>query len=1150
MKKLFYSLLTLAAALSLASCQPDKLLGGDALDGAPANLTLTVTLGPQTKTAFADGSQVNELYAGLYEITGTDTYAYVTHTATAGTITSGEGSVTFTGEIHRGKSYKVVFWAQKNGAPYTRAWDPAPTITASASGNANDEARDAFYGEYLTGTVNGNINETTAVELKRPFAQVNVLVPNDNIAAYTSLQSSMTVAQAPTVLNLATKDTSVPTTWSFTLADMAEPAFGNYVSSHKYVAMNYVLVDQTAADPRYDVAFRVKTNVDDTGENTLKTVANAPMKPNVRTNIIGNVFAEDFNLTVPVVINPTPGESVVTTVTVSVGQTAQQAQLLAYDPTLQTQVPTTINVVINHPINDASEAPTFTYNPDGVATAVWVIDNATQGTGHIEVTPLVENGITEITATFPAVTKAEYAPQTAKFYVKVGNGINATATSLTVNPTELAVKMGNTADFEVTASEGVGSITIAPMDNTYFTIALKEGSTYTVTPKAVTTDPVTVTISAPAASESYSAPADVTLEISVSAKDVVAQSVTFDPKSSAITFGDSFTVPAPTTENLAPNSALVYSLGEGTTADAFSITSAGVLTINHVGTAKIVATAAQVETTDKVYNSASDTYTLTVNKKQLDKPAAPTVQKSGDDGIEVSWVENENAASYTLSYAGASAATQTVTGLTATTYTIQNLADDTYVVTIKAVAAANGDYSDSEESDASEEVVIAAPVTNTIAEVAAMITSTDQSNPSDYTANLAGAVVSYVNGKNVYLEDNSGAIMLFIENSGLSAGQTITGPISGSGYVYNGLKEITAIGTAYTATDGGTIPETTVTLADLLANYDSYVSRRVKLVGVTVTNGIAASGDRDGEISQNASTIAVRSQLSSNGPVLTLNDIGNLIAYPAIYNTTKQLSFYETSQFTKTGEVPVLSATPATKTVNASETSVTWTITSNTDWTITPGTGVTASETSGNGNAEVTLSFAKNTTTTAATYTATVSADGCADVTITITQNGEGTVATTHYYTQVTSAPTDWSGSYLMVSSGKALSSISSTSTKYGIGSDVTISDGKIESTETVDAYVVVIEKATGSGSGYTMKLSNAYLNWTSGNSLNTVATESDNTRWTITSGTTSGNYIISNVADATRQIWWNTSSPRFACYAGKDESSTGYSAITLYKYE
>ena len=80
--------------------------------------------------------------------------------------------------------------------------------------------------------------------------------------------------------------------------------------------------------------------------------------------------------------------------------------------------------------------------------------------------------------------------------------------------------------------------------------------------------------------------------------------------------------------------------------------------------------------------------------------------------------------------------------------------------------------------------------------------------------------------------------------------------------------------------------------------------------------------------------------------------------------------------------------------VSAGTTSYTWTFFSNTNWTLTPGEGVTASATSGSGNAEVIFSFSPNESSNAATYTATVSANGCEDVTLTITQNGTGTSST------------------------------------------------------------------------------------------------------------------------------------------------------------
>lgn len=166
-----------------------------------------------------------------------------------------------------------------------------------------------------------------------------------------------------------------------------------------------------------------------------------------------------------------------------------------------------------------------------------------------------------------------------------------------------------------------------------------------------------------------------------------------------------------------------------------------------------------------------------------------------------------------------------------------------------------------------------------------------------------------------------------------------------------------------------------------------------------------------------------------------------------------------------------------------------------------------------------------------------------ASYTITVSNNETGPV-----FAKVTSAPEDWSGEYLMVceTAGQALSSISTTQTKYGIGEDVTIDNGTIEIDATTSAYIIVIENASDGNGSYTMRLSGDYLAWVSGNSLSTASTESDNTRWTISAGVTSGNWIIANVADDTRMIWYNTGSPRFACYTGKNESSS-YAAIQLY---
>lgn len=153
---------------------------------------------------------------------------------------------------------------------------------------------------------------------------------------------------------------------------------------------------------------------------------------------------------------------------------------------------------------------------------------------------------------------------------------------------------------------------------------------------------------------------------------------------------------------------------------------------------------------------------------------------------------------------------------------------------------------------------------------------------------------------------------------------------------------------------------------------------------------------------------------------------------------------------------------------------------------------------------------------------------------------------TTAYYEKVTSAPADWSGKYLLVVEDGvncALSGISTTSTKYGLGIEVSIDDNKIIASD-MSKYEVVIAKASTSGA-YTMAFDSSLLYWTSGNSLAVNSTESANTSWTISLD--NGKLSIYNCKDSARQLLWNKNSPRFACYTGK-ETDAGYYYPHLYK--
>ena len=105
----------------------------------------------------------------------------------------------------------------------------------------------------------------------------------------------------------------------------------------------------------------------------------------------------------------------------------------------------------------------------------------------------------------------------------------------------------------------------------------------------------------------------------------------------------------------------------------------------------------------------------------------------------------------------------------------------------------------------------------------------------------------------------------------------------------------------------------------------------------------------------------------------------------------------------------------------------------------------------------------------------------------------------------------------------------------------VTVSDNTL--TDTGDAIVLTVGK---NGDYYTFSYDSKYLNWTSGNNMNTAVAISDNTSFTI--AIEEGVTTISNVAGVSegRELQYNPSSPRFACYKGTQQSVCIYKKTEL----
>lgn len=167
-------------------------------------------------------------------------------------------------------------------------------------------------------------------------------------------------------------------------------------------------------------------------------------------------------------------------------------------------------------------------------------------------------------------------------------------------------------------------------------------------------------------------------------------------------------------------------------------------------------------------------------------------------------------------------------------------------------------------------------------------------NDKTFTLKLTDAVVSYVYGDRAYLEDASAGILVFLKDAQtLTAGQKFNGLVEVKAKTWYSLPEITSWTpfTSMTTETVAELPLQVVTVEELNNNYDKYEGRRVKVLGVTITTDF--SKDQSGQISQNGSSITLRA--GDNTINATRNDIVNVIGFPSIYNTGKQLAIWEQS---------------------------------------------------------------------------------------------------------------------------------------------------------------------------------------------------------------------------------------------------------------
>ena len=168
-----------------------------------------------------------------------------------------------------------------------------------------------------------------------------------------------------------------------------------------------------------------------------------------------------------------------------------------------------------------------------------------------------------------------------------------------------------------------------------------------------------------------------------------------------------------------------------------------------------------------------------------------------------------------------------------------------------------------------------------------------------YTVKVTDAVVTYANtaGTRAFIQDAFGGVYVYLTgtNDNIVKGKKYNGNLGIEAYKYNGAKEAVAFDfTGVTVTEGEVPAAKELTVAALLADYDSYEGQMIVLKGVTVDDAVNLAADRGGSVSKDGSSIAIYSQQSN--VVIEKDAVINVTAFPTYYNTTKQIGIWEPEQ--------------------------------------------------------------------------------------------------------------------------------------------------------------------------------------------------------------------------------------------------------------
>ena len=262
-------------------------------EGELSSITFNVATPEIATRAYSDGKTATVLQYAVYDAAGNELESF-TRSLAKENADAINGTKNIELQLTTGNTYSVIFWAAAPGAPYTVDLTNKTMTVDYTAAVCNDENRDAFFA-HQTFEVKGS--QTVNVELKRPFAQLNIGTADYTAAAnagYTPTKSSVTVKKIYSELDLETGAVSTPAEVTFAEKEFNKSETFPVDGGYEYLAMNYILVD--AAKETVDIEFTYT----DGSNPKVRKVGSVPVQRNYRTNIYGNLLTSEVDIKVEI----------------------------------------------------------------------------------------------------------------------------------------------------------------------------------------------------------------------------------------------------------------------------------------------------------------------------------------------------------------------------------------------------------------------------------------------------------------------------------------------------------------------------------------------------------------------------------------------------------------------------------------------------------------------------------------------------------------------------------------------------------------------------------------------------------------------------------------------------------------------------------